>query len=101
MVFVEFDHSKAATVHGDAVAQLHRRGKFAGAGQAYAEAATVFAVFERFNFSDVLGDSCKHRENILELRNRGRRFLRICFSAAATLRTSSMECAPWGLRRCP
>src|ERR1700735_1334296 len=101
MVLVEFDDGEAAAVDCDAIAEFHLRGERAGAFKAYAETAAIFSVFERFNFSDVFGDSCKHRENILGLQNLDRKFVRIYFSAQATSQTSARECAPWARRLSP
>src|ERR1700728_98487 len=101
MVARKFDDGEEGAVYGDAVAEVDGGGEICGIGQGDAEAATVCRQFERINFFDVLGDPCKHRENILGLQNRGRKFARIYFSAAATLETILTECAPWGLRRCP
>jgi len=72
MGFVEFDDGEAAAVDRDAIAELHFFGELVRAGEADTQTAAIFPVVERINFSDVFGDPCKHRENILGLRNPGR-----------------------------
>src|ERR1700689_272966 len=101
MILVEFDDRQAAAVDCDAVAEFRLCGERARAFKADAEAAAIFAVLKRFNFSDVFGDSSKHRENILRLQNLDRKCVRIYFSARATLQTSATECEPWAHRQCP
>ena len=95
--------------------------------EADAEAAAVWRVFEGLYFSYLFGDACKHllvvpvvsfgasfldaqaglpvprthRENILGLRNRGRRALRLGFAALGILQTSATRFVPVGRRQCP
>src|SRR5580700_11577479 len=64
-VGVELDDGEAAAVYCDAVAEFHFGGDGRSAIEADAQAAAVFVVVKLFNFSDVLGDSRKHRESIL------------------------------------
>ncbi len=69
---VEFYDGEAAAIDCDAVAEFHFGGDGGSAFEADAQTATFFVVLKRFNFSDVLGDSRKHRESILGCRNQGR-----------------------------
>ena len=69
---VELDDGEAASVDGNAVAEFHFGCDGRSAFEADAQAAAFFVVLKLFNFSDVLGDSRKHRESILERRNPGR-----------------------------
>src|SRR5579862_2068223 len=69
---VELYDGEAAAVYCDAVAELYFGSDGRSTIEADAQAAAFFVVLKLFNFPDVLGDSCKHRESILGRRNPGR-----------------------------
>ena len=71
-VGVEFDDGETAAADCDAVAEFCFGCDGRSAFEADAQAATFFVVLKLLNFSDVLGDSRKHRESILGRRNLGR-----------------------------